>query len=317
MVSRNDRIYYERELAYLKSEGEVFARNNPEIAYFLGLSESEARLRDPHAERIVEAFAFLTGKLNRHLDAQYPELVHSLFDLLFPQYLHPSPAKTLAEFSVEESMLDKPQPIPRGTELYAPNMGPDNRRYTFTTAWYIWIQPIRITKVYCDPEAPGDYSLSLVLELHKVASPDKCDWDKLEFALVGDPTTRLDLFYQFAENLLSLGVRDLAGPPLEIDWCGFGEEHNYVDEDRGRFSRLHHLRDYFDDPRRYLFFRIRGLQELLAPAKERRDFQLDFSFSKPFATGVEPKTENIKLHCVIAQNLFVADCEPFVAEATG
>ena len=54
---------------------------------------------DPHVERLVEAFAFLSATSVRKLDDDFPELTHSLLELFWPYHLRPIPSMALLEFS--------------------------------------------------------------------------------------------------------------------------------------------------------------------------------------------------------------------------
>ena len=54
--------YYERELIFLRRMGAEFARKYPKVAARLLLEEE--KIEDPHVERIVEAFAFLAGRIS-------------------------------------------------------------------------------------------------------------------------------------------------------------------------------------------------------------------------------------------------------------
>ncbi|CAM2067567.1 type VI secretion system baseplate subunit TssF [Sulfidibacter corallicola] len=313
MVSREDRVYYEEELRYLDQEAAVFAERFPEIARTLGLHARDSGMRDPHAERIIESFAFLTGKLNRYLNAQYPELVHSLFELIYPQYLQPQPARTIVQFTPQQSMLDKPVLVPSGTELYANGLGPNGERYTFTTCWDLWIQPVELERLWVDPDAPGDYTRSIVLRLHPGADAGALEWDKLEFGIYGDPSTMYELFLQFAENINGISLKGIPTQPgdLELEWSGFQGNHDYEIHDKGRLGQLHLLRDYYLYPFRFFFFRIKGLQAILGKLEDVQEVQVDFRFNRPMATGIVIETKNIRLHACVAQNLYKIDCEPF------
>ncbi len=63
--------YYQDELAYLRELGAEFANENPNLASFLSRESS-----DPDVERLLEGFAFLTGRLRQKLDDELPELTH-------------------------------------------------------------------------------------------------------------------------------------------------------------------------------------------------------------------------------------------------
>jgi len=313
MVSREDRIYYEQEMKRLVDGGRVFAERFPDIARYLNLHGTDPGSRDPHAERIVEGFAFLTGKIQRYLDAQFPELTHALLELIYPHYLRPLPSKALVQFTPQESMLDKPCAIPAGTELYADGLGPGGERYTFTTCAETLVQPIDLKKVWVDPEAPGDYSMSLNLALHGGADAGSCDWDQLTFAIQGDPSSCYEIYLQLAQRLSGISIKDLKGPPLSLAWRGF--EPIPVEGSEGdRYGGFHYPRDYFDYPQRFFFFSIQGLNSWLKHETDLAGVQINFRFSKPFATGIHVRTENLGIHCAVVQNLFQLDCEPIVTD---
>src|SRR5690606_10620060 len=85
--------YYQSELSALRQAGKRFAERNPALAPFLGQSG-----RDPDVERLLEGFAFLTGRLRQKLDDELPELTHSLMHLLWPNYMRPLPAFSMLQF---------------------------------------------------------------------------------------------------------------------------------------------------------------------------------------------------------------------------
>ena len=82
--------YYERELVFLRRMGAEFARKYPKIASRL-LLDGE-KIEDPHVERMIESFAFLTGRVGLKLDDELPEITESFINLLYPHYLAPIPS---------------------------------------------------------------------------------------------------------------------------------------------------------------------------------------------------------------------------------
>lgn len=85
--------YYQSELTALRQLGRRFAERSPALAPFLGQAG-----RDPDVERLLEGFAFLTGRLRQKLDDELPELTHSLMHLLWPNYMRPLPAFSILQF---------------------------------------------------------------------------------------------------------------------------------------------------------------------------------------------------------------------------
>lgn len=55
-------------------------------------------------ERLLEGFAFLTGRLRQKLDDELPEITHALFNLLWPNYLRPLPACSVIQFTPPGSL---------------------------------------------------------------------------------------------------------------------------------------------------------------------------------------------------------------------
>lgn len=72
--------YYERELIFLRRMGAEFARRYPKIAARLQLEEE--KIEDPHVERMIESFAFLTGRIGLKLADELPEITESFLNLL-------------------------------------------------------------------------------------------------------------------------------------------------------------------------------------------------------------------------------------------
>lgn len=85
--------YYQSELTALRRLGRRFAERNPALAPFLGQNG-----RDPDVERLLEGFAFLTGRLRQKLDDELPELTHSLMHLLWPNYMRALPSFSMLQF---------------------------------------------------------------------------------------------------------------------------------------------------------------------------------------------------------------------------
>ena len=46
-------------------------------------------------ERLLEGFAFLTGRLRQKLDDELPEITESFLNVLYPHYLAPIPSMAI------------------------------------------------------------------------------------------------------------------------------------------------------------------------------------------------------------------------------
>ena len=94
----NDDIlnYYERELTFIREMGAEFAKKYPKIAGRLLLEPDKCE--DPHTERLIEAVAFLSGRVHKKIDDEFPEITESLLQILYPHYISPIPSMSVVTF---------------------------------------------------------------------------------------------------------------------------------------------------------------------------------------------------------------------------
>ena len=111
--------YYERELTFLRQMGAEFAGKYPKIASRLQLEPD--RCEDPHTERLLEAFAFLSARVHLKVDDEFPEITTALLDILYPHYLRPLPSMSVVELHLdpEQGKLSTGLTVPRGSTLYS------------------------------------------------------------------------------------------------------------------------------------------------------------------------------------------------------
>ena len=81
--------YYNEELRHLREMGGEFAQQFPKIAARLGMEGLE--VTDPYVERLLEGFAFLAGRIQLKLDAEFPRFTQRLLEIVYPQFLAPTP----------------------------------------------------------------------------------------------------------------------------------------------------------------------------------------------------------------------------------
>jgi len=78
-------LYYERELDYLRKSAALFAEKHPKVASRLVLEPTKCE--DPHVERLLEAFAFLTARVHLKMEDEFPEITEALLTVVYPQSL--------------------------------------------------------------------------------------------------------------------------------------------------------------------------------------------------------------------------------------
>src|SRR3954451_23589440 len=109
--------YYNGELAFLREMGAEFAARYPKVAARLLLEADKCE--DPHVERILEGVAFLTARIRRKIDDEFPEITDALLSILDPHSQRPIPSMTIVQFVLnrEGVKLTNGFTIGRGSRL--------------------------------------------------------------------------------------------------------------------------------------------------------------------------------------------------------
>ena len=124
--------------------GAEFAKEYPKVAARLGIDGVETA--DPYVERLYEGFAFLASRLHLRLDAEFPRFTQSLLELVYPQYLSPTPAMTVVEFLVDsKASLESGAKLPRGTAIRAARKEGEQTACEFRTGHEVNLWPIKIS----------------------------------------------------------------------------------------------------------------------------------------------------------------------------
>ncbi len=138
--------YLENELAFVQEFARQFARQYPAEAG--RLLPDPALTLDPHAERFIEGFALLAGRIRYKIASEFPELTDALFGVLYPHLIAPVPSMTIAQF---EPAADWPSPatgapIARGTPLHTRPIGKPPQPCRWRTGYPVTLWPIRLTE---------------------------------------------------------------------------------------------------------------------------------------------------------------------------
>lgn len=120
-----DESYYREELNYLRQYAKLLARENPQLASFLAHKEA-----DPDVERLMEGFAFLSGRLREKIEDEYPEVTIPLLKRLQPNFLRPVPAMTIIEYMPDIRRLTAPVEITRNEQIMNTPLD-DSQKRTF------------------------------------------------------------------------------------------------------------------------------------------------------------------------------------------
>jgi len=297
--------YYEDELSYLRDLGDAFGKANPEIAGLLSRQAS-----DPDVERLMEGFAFLTGRLRQRLDEELPELSHGLLGLLWPHFLRPIPALSILEFA----------PPASGTIMRVPAGSPVESRpiegmaCRFRTCFPLELLPFAIERATLE-ETASSAVLTLTITARGGAPLALLAGRRLRIFLHGGRSAVL------GPRLLRTLMADLegieAGParqPLPLSGlghAGLGAEEGALPWPGNAFPGYRILQEYLAFPERFLFV---DLPEIPADALTGGPLDLRFLIGRrPDLPGrIGPET--FRLNCTPVINLYTAEAVPFAPD---
>jgi type VI secretion system protein ImpG len=328
---------YERELGYLRQMGDEFGKKYPAVAGRL-LLEAD-RCGDPHVERLLEAFSFLAARIHLRLEDDLPELTEGFLDVVYPHYLRPIPALSIAEFRVDDSGTPSSSAvsIPAGSDLRT-RRTVEGMPCRFRTSYPLELWPVEVAEcAWRRPEqipspprvANAAAVLRLVLRCYKDVVLSRLSMDRLTFYLAGEKSIGLALYELLSRNLIQILVRTpsraahdpVALGPTSLRSMGFSPEESLLPQSARSLQGYRLLQEYFSFPEKFLFFTLESLQQAM-PAMESQEMEILFyvgEFDRPersetLESGVSAQT--LRLGCTPVVNLFGQVAEPILITQT-
>ena len=302
--------YYKRELSYLRAQGSDFSQRYPKVASRLALHGSESV--DPHTERLIESVAFLTGRVHRDLDREFPQIAAALLDNLCPSLTQPVPSMTVAEFSLDPSQgkVTAGYRVPRHTILYASTSEGDQCR--FRTAWETVLWPVAVSKASLE----GDTTLRLTLQCANDTDFSELEIDTLRIHLQGDWMTTMPLYDLLVCGVTGVSVAAEGELPRQLPggaWreVGFGEEEEVLAVPAHAQPAYALMQEYFAFPRKFHFFDLCRLRGRLGKGR-RCEVIIQLDRTERGLRAIS--ADNFRLGCTPAANLFPRTSEPIVVD---
>ena len=314
--------YYSRELTYLRQQGKLFAQKYPKVAQRLDFTAQESS--DPHVERLLESFAYLTARLQKDIDDQFPRLTNGLLELLYPQFSHPLPSLSVAEFQVSphKGKISEFHVIPRGTPLFIQTH--EGTPCRFQTCYDVYLGPCHlvsaeILRASSDFPAASFFRSSRVLKLHLrsfAGGFKRLNLGSLRFFLEGSRLLKNSLceglFAQDATLAVTLGdpnhpeaVYEL--PARTLVHTGFKENEAVIPYPGHGHPGYRLMFEYFHFLEKFYFF---TLENIFLP-HDTQDITFYISLSERFSLKeTEVSASNFKLHCTPIVNIFSKTSEP-------
>ena len=316
------------ELTYFRRAGARFAKRHPRVAKRLQLNDGPSP--DPHVERLIEAVAFLTGKLQHNLESELPDVTNALLATVYPHFAQPVPAMAIAQFSPDEggAGMTTGLEVPLHTKLYLETSF-QRRTCRFRTCYPLTLWPIEVSQAgFESPNAFAflagnrDYAnVQSVLRIRLKSNSEAFSVlqpDKLRFYIDGESRTVGALYNLLTTSLHSVytvpagqypgrGARPQAS---QLRPCGFSEDEVVLPTHANGLRGYSLLQEYFSLPEKFLFVE---LDEILSEgAGEELDVLFLFDSAPRRKLSVAPET--FRLGCSPVVNLFEKVSEPIYVD---
>lgn len=279
--------YYSRELTYMREMAGEFAAQHPKIARRLGMEGIE--VADPYVERLIEAFCFMSARTQLKLDAEFPRFTQRLLEVVYPNYVAPTPSIAVAQLkpSLREGDFAKGFTVPRHSMLRSAIPPGERTACEFRSSQDVTLRPIeivdaRLTAVPPDiPDVgrhrPFDRPLRGALRLKirstsKVTFSQMTQFDRLPIYIGGDERIASHLFELIHSCSVASVVRRHDAPRGEgyviaeapVEFLGLGPDQGLFPLQWNMFHGHNLLQEYFAYRQRFYFFELARLAPGLA-----------------------------------------------------
>ena len=316
--------HYNQELAYMREMGAEFAAQFPKIAGRLGMDGIE--VADPYVERLMEGVAFLAARVQLKLDAEFPRFTQRLLEIVYPNYLAPTPAMLIAQFrpQLSETNLAQGFTIPRNSAMRSQLGKGDETACEFRTAQDVTLWPLEITHAEYFTFAPDlpinklplgqnvKGGVRLTIKTTAGLKFNQLGLDQLRLFLSGSDEVAYKLHELCLGATLGVAVAPATRPwpwhqflpAHSIQSAGYSDEHALLPVSLRSFQGYRLLQEYFALPQRFLFIDINGLGSAIQKHPgEELEIVLLFSRGDAVLESVVDHA-NFSLHCAPAINLF-------------
>ena len=312
--------YYSQELQHLREVGGEFAQDYPKIAGRLGLDSVECA--DPYVERLLEGFSFLAARVQMKIDAEFPRFTQHLSELVYPQFLAPTPSMAVLQLQPDLSnpSLKSGFLVPRGSALRSvPGKG-EVTACEYRTAHDVTLWPIELVaaKFFTFAQAgsalPPGVKAGIRLRLRTTGALAFKDLllDRLCLNIRGADDRPMRIYEKLLGSALGVLVQPIDAqlpwhallPRSSVKTVGFDDSESLLPSGKRSFQGYRLLQEYFAFPQRYMFVELAGLQAGLGSCSaaevdlvillDRVDAQLEQTLDGT----------NFALHCTPAINLF-------------
>lgn len=261
--------YFEEELGLFGHHAREFRSRFPKPASDLHITGEH--YDDPSVARLIQSVALLSARIHKRLDDDYPKFTESLLESLYPHYLRPLPAYSVARIVSSSHDGGEFARIDRGTPLRSSPVG--GTVCQFRTVYPVLTGPLRIVDAaFAVPIAAPRTAqlargvtagLSIGLEVKgSLAALCARGWGSVRLFVDGEPALRaalIDALFMRARGAWvqaegSAFWRPLAAVPLRL--AGFGTEEALLPTSTRSHPAFRLLTEYFAYPEKFHFIDI-------------------------------------------------------------
>lgn len=309
--------YYEQELEFIRDSGREFAAKYEKVARRLGMDS--VPYSDPHVERLIEAFALLTGRIQHKLDDEFPEITESILDVLYPHYLRPIPSMAIAQFSADpsQSTVAGPVPIRAGASVHSQPV--DGTVATFRTAYHVDLWPVDVTAAALVPvgslgvsaPAGATRAVRISLQCRGKLTLAQLSIPRLRFFLHGTESLVHTMLELLSTRVVAAAVAVRGGavvnlPPESISPVGFTTAEGLLPYSDRSFLGYRLIQEYFHFPWKFHFIDLCGLDKA-----DRAGLGGSFDILI-FTSELEPQARLRALEPAVRADMFQLGCTPVV-----
>ena len=314
---------YERELTFVREMGREFARKYPKIAGRLLLEPDKCE--DPHTERLIEAFAFISARIHQKIDDDFPEMTQSLLNILYPHYTNPVPSLSVVRFDpVVKNIPAGGYLIERDTPLFSKPV--DGIPCQFATTSPVTLWPIEVVSAaLAEPKRPvrdAQQALVVRLKAHNSSTFSRLGCTDLRFYLNGQRQHVFHLYELLFNNVCRVECESVGGVGVPeiialdndaIRSVGFDRDEGMLPYTAQSFPGYLLLFEYFCFPEKFLFFDLSGVDRL-SQSSMGDTMDVWIYLNRPAKGTLLVSAETFCLHATPVVNLFKRSAEPIRME---
>ncbi|MDR0695622.1 MAG: type VI secretion system baseplate subunit TssF [Holosporales bacterium] len=312
--------YYQDELLFLRGKSGVFAKKHPEIASRLDLKNGESS--DPQTERIIESVAFMAAKLNQKIDENAQDVAFHLLSVLCPNLINVFPPCSVAKFEPSSNVsVTAGIQIPKDSSLFAKSKS--GKECLFRTVYPLTLYPITVSNVCVLRNSRTDSSnnaVAIEIEISSEIDLESLAMQNLLFhinsEIIEDALLIYEAIFANPNRTVSVRVGDKCTQldSKNIEQCGFAENESVCPVAGYSSNSIQLFREMLHFKRKFMFFRITGLDALLAECDVSNIRKFSILIDIDFVTDRLDQIVNIDsiaVNTVPIVNLFQVTSDPF------